>query len=56
MPSDVVQHVLMGWVPARMVRAREAKEETDTVGHCPTNNTRSQSMKRFAIRLMSDED
>ena len=35
MPSDVVQHVLMGWVPARMVRAREAKEETDTVGHCP---------------------
>ena len=55
LPSDVVQQVLMGSVPARMVRAREAKEETDTVGHCPTTTQGARNMKRFAIRLMSDE-
>ncbi len=42
-------------VPARLVRAREAKEETDSVGRCPTNSTRSQNMKRFVRRLKNDE-
>ena len=38
-----------------MVRAREAKEETDTVGHCPTTTQGARNMRRFAMRLMNDE-
>ena len=45
----------LGRVPARLVRAREAKEETDSVGRCPTNRTGSQNMKRFVRRLKNDE-